>query len=183
MVVSVFGDFGRGRRQPYRVRTDRHHALIRSDPFDDFDHRPVALSHPHLAAGERLEVANDTIGINDVQVQRKEKQGVDVAVEGNLCVGLDLQLNEELVREGLARELVNRVQNLRKDVGLDVADRIRVWFQGDPELTAAAHGHSDYIAADTLAVEVHVDELPEQALLTQDRDINGATITIAIERA
>ena len=106
-----------------------------------------------LGAGERFAVAGGTIGADDVQLTRSEKEGVVVAVEGNLCVGLDVTLDEELIREGTAREVVNRVQNMRKTAGLEVSDRVRLWIAGSAEavVTASRH-HSGYIAAETLAI-------------------------------
>ena len=136
-----------------------------------------------LQAGEQLQAAGSTIDVNDVQVQRSEKQGVDVAVEGNLCVGLDMQLSDDLIREGRARELVNRVQNMRKTARLEVTDRIRIWFQSeDEQLTEAARCHVEYISIETLATAVQFSDLPEHALLMQEFDVNGASMTIAIER-
>ena len=136
-----------------------------------------------LRNGSQIDVAGGTIGIDDVEVQRREKEGVVVAVEGNLGVGLDLQLSAELVLEGAAREVISRVQNLRKEAGLEVADRIQLWIAGADCVVQAVRRHIEYIAAETLAGEIFVGELPKSALLLQDRDVNGESVTIAIERA
>ena len=106
-----------------------------------------------------------------------------VAVDGNLCVGLDVNLDEELVREGRAREVVNRVQNMRKAAGLEVSDRIRLWTAGSEAVLSATGHHSGYIAAETLAIEIRLDELPGTALLRQESDIDGETVVFAIARA
>ena len=136
-----------------------------------------------LEAGERLPVAGGTIGADDVQLTRSEKEGVVAAVDGNLCVGLDVNLDEELVREGTAREVVNRVQNMRKAAGLEVSDRIRLWTAGSEAVVSATGHHSGYIAAETLAIEIRLDELPGTALLRQESDIDGETVVFAIARA
>ncbi|MBM3278989.1 MAG: isoleucine--tRNA ligase [Candidatus Handelsmanbacteria bacterium] len=134
-----------------------------------------------LAAGETLAVPGGEIGIGDVEVQRREKQGVVAAVEENLGVGLDIHLDEELVSECTAREFVNRVQNMRKDAGLEVADRIRLWAQGDAGVEQAVQQHREYIAAETLAVEMKVGELPGHCLAQQEWQVNDLPCTIALE--
>jgi isoleucyl-tRNA synthetase len=69
-------------------------------------------------------------------------------------VALDISLNDQLVREGLARELVNRIQNLRKDLGLEVTDRIQVQLTADQNLKDSINDNLDYICSETLADEL-----------------------------
>ena len=136
-----------------------------------------------LADGETLEIAGGPIGIDDVEVQRREREDIAVAVEGNLGVGLDIHLGEELVQECTAREFINRVQNMRKDAGLEVSDRIRVWGGAEEPVAAAVEIHRDYICAETLAVEL-LTQIPSQpSLLEQEWDVNGHRTTIHIARA
>ncbi len=136
-----------------------------------------------LAEGGKLEVAGGQVEFADIEVQRREKEGVVAAVEGNLGVGLDIHLDDELVAECTAREFVNRVQNMRKDAGLDVADRIRLWAQGDENVERAVHTHREYIAAETLAVELQLRELPAASLAQQEWQVNELPCTIALDRA
>ncbi|MCC7263779.1 MAG: isoleucine--tRNA ligase [Candidatus Latescibacteria bacterium] len=136
-----------------------------------------------LAAGEMLAVPGGEIGIGDVEVQRREKEGVVAAVEDNLGVGLDIHLDDELVAECTAREFVNRVQNMRKDAGLEVSDRIRLWAQGDQNVERAVQTHREYIAAETLAVELRLRELPAASLAQQEWQVNDLPCTIALDRA
>ena len=74
------------------------------------------------------------------------------AGDRELLVVLDTELTPELVAEGRAREVVNRIQNARKEAGLDYADRIRVRYTAAPELEAAIAAHRDWISGETLAV-------------------------------
>ena len=136
-----------------------------------------------LKSGGQLSVAGGEIGLTDIAVQRREKEGVVVALDNNLGVGLDIQLDDELIAECTAREFVNRVQNMRKDAGLDVSDRIHVWVRGDTGLEQAVEQHRGYIAAETLALALHTGDLPQEALLQQERQVNGLDGTIAIARA
>ena len=136
-----------------------------------------------LAAGEMIDVAGGQITSGDVEIQRREREDVIVAVEGNLCVGLDIHLTDQLLLECSAREFVNRVQNMRKDAGLDVADRIRLWARGSAPAELAIETHLDYVASETLAVEVTVGQLPDAALASRDWDVNGHDVTIALDKA
>ena len=135
-----------------------------------------------LQEGGTLEVAGGAIGIDDVEVQRRERRDVVVAVEENLAVGLDVQLTEELVAECGAREVVNRVQNMRKEAGLDVADRIRLWVEGSGALEAWVGAFHGYVAAETLAREISVGEAPAggEASMTKEWEVNTEPCRIAL---
>jgi len=112
----------------------------------------------------------------DVLVQRTPKPGLAVASIGSLVVALETKLSPELVQEGLARELVNRIQNLRKTTGLDVADRIHLRIAANADLLAAIETHRETLAAETLATQL--DATPG----TGEIDINGHLCSIELSR-
>ena len=118
----------------------------------------------------------------DILVQRTPKPGLAVASDETLLVALDTRLTPGLVREGLARELVNRIQNLRKETGLDVADRIALRIEGDADLLAAAAAHRDLIAAETLATSIETAPLPDPAP-GAPLDVNGHPARLALRKA
>lgn len=136
-----------------------------------------------LSEGGCLAVADGEVTIEDVEVQRREREDVVVAVDENLCVGLDVQVTEALRLEGFAREVVNRVQNMRKDAGLDVADRIMLWIEGPAPVPEMAAAHEAYVTGETLSTQFHVGAAPETALSTRTWDVNGVECRIAIARA
>jgi isoleucyl-tRNA synthetase len=136
-----------------------------------------------LRAGGTIAVADGEIGLDDIDVQRQEKEGVVVAIDNNLGVGLDVQLDDELIAECTAREFVNRVQTMRKDASLDVADRICIGVEGDAELERAVDQYRAYISAETLALELVVGTLPERIVLDQEWQVNNHAGKIAIARA
>ncbi len=109
-----------------------------------------------LSAGEivAVELEGKTIELTaaDIEVVRIPKEGLAVSAEGSLVVGLDTQLDDGLLTEGLARELVHTIQNLRKEMDLEVTQRIRIAFSGDEAVGAAVAKYSDYIKAETLAL-------------------------------
>ncbi len=113
----------------------------------------------------------------DVLVQRTPKDGLAVASSEVLVVALKTELSPELVQEGLARELVNRIQNLRKTSELDVADRITLKILADADLLAAIEAHRDTLAAETLAVELTAEAG------TGEIDINGYLCAIELAKS
>jgi isoleucyl-tRNA synthetase len=86
----------------------------------------------------------------DVEILTEDIPGWLVAAEGAYTVALDVTISEQLKEEGLARELVNKIQNLRKTTGLEVTDRIDIIVKNHPELTAAVENNKAYICAETL---------------------------------
>ena len=113
----------------------------------------------------------------DVLIQRTPKAGMAVASSGALVVALETALTPALVQEGHARELINRIQNLRKDRDLDVADRIALKISGDAELLAAVAAHRETIAAETLAEKL--EAVPGAG----DVDVNGHGCALEIAKA
>jgi isoleucyl-tRNA synthetase len=105
-----------------------------------------------LLSGASLEVAGETITIDDVIVTRSARDGTVVETDGALAVALDTHLDEALLGEGLAREIISSLQTLRKEGELDVADRILVeWASDDPAVREIMNQHSDLIAHEVLA--------------------------------
>ncbi|WP_395093562.1 isoleucine--tRNA ligase [Vaginella massiliensis] len=92
-----------------------------------------------------------TLEVEDFEISTKDIPGWTVTSNGNLTVALDLTLTEELINEGIARELVNRIQNIRKDSGLDVTDKIEIKLENNPIIQKAVESNRDYICAETLA--------------------------------
>jgi isoleucyl-tRNA synthetase len=118
-----------------------------------------------------------------VQVHEEAAPGWAVRAEAGYAVALDPALDDALRREGTARELVNRIQRLRRDAGLRVEDRIRLGIFGPREVAEAAAAHRDYIAAETLAVEVTIGgELPRERYATcREVQLDGTRAAIALE--
>ena len=99
-----------------------------------------------------------TISMEDVEITTDDIPGWLVAVEGGLTVALDITLTDELKGEGVARELVNRIQNMRKDLGFDVTDRIEIKIKNTPAISSAVEANKIYICAEVLADSLEVVE-------------------------
>ena len=103
---------------------------------------------------------NITLELEDVEISSKDIEGWLVANEGSLTVALDVTITEELRKEGVARELVNRIQNARKDLGLEVTDKIKLTILDDQNLQAAISENKEYIMSETLTLKlVFTDEI------------------------
>ena len=103
---------------------------------------------------------NITLDLSDVEISSKDIEGWLVANEGSLTVALDVKITEDLRKEGVARELVNRIQNARKDTGLEVTDRIKLTVLNFENLQKSITDNKEYIMSETLTEAlVFVDEL------------------------
>ena len=122
--------------------------------------------------GGRLDITPDMV---DVRIESKE--GFNVGMQNNKFIILNTELTEELILEGLARELVSKVQNLRKTSGLEIENRIKLYYFGDDRVNKAIETFADFIKKETLSVEVIKDENLEESV-----DLNGHKTLIKIEK-
>ena len=132
-------------------------------------------SFPITIEGEEILLA-----LEDVEITSEDIPGWLVASESGMTVALDVTLTDDLKKEGLSRDMVNRIQNLRKDKGFEVQDKIEVSYQTtDPMMTDALVEFADYIKSETLAVALSASsvENPEKF------DIDGVEIDVQIEIA
>ena len=118
--------------------------------------------------------------LEDVEITSEDIPGWLVASEGGLTVALDITITDDLKKEGLSRDMVNRIQNLRKDKGLEVQDKITVTYQTDNQLMSSALSeYSDYIKAETLTVDLEKGNTNS----TEKLDIDGIEIFIDLQKA
>jgi len=109
-----------------------------------------------------LEGVETELLLADVEISSEDIPGWLVSSDGNLTVAMDISIDDELAAEGMAREFVNRIQNLRKDSGLEVTDKIRIDVKKEAEITSALERNLNYICAETLTVSMNfVDEIEE----------------------
>jgi len=134
-----------------------------------------------LLAGDALEVEGFSITVADVVIERSAAPGTVVAASGALAVSLDLASDPELEAEGMAREVVSRIQQLRRELGLAVSDRITVtWWTDDERLAQMIRAHHAYIAGEVLAVEFAEVGQPED---TAEMDLEGSRLLVSLKPA
>jgi isoleucyl-tRNA synthetase len=102
--------------------------------------------------------------------------------DAGYAVGLDTKVTSGLADEGLARELVHRIQNARKAAGFEISDRIAVYFTNSDRLRSVFAGHGEYVRAETLADEIAEGTAPEGAHV-EEQALDGETVTLAVRRA
>ena len=128
----------------------------------------------------QLSTFNCTIVPEDVEIITEDMPGWLVANNGILTIALDIELTDELIEEGIARELINRIQNLRKSSGLEITDRIKIELEDRPEIHNAVLHCGDYIASQVLATSL---ELTANSLLPTAIEMDGYNVNINIQKA
>ena len=123
--------------------------------------------------GEEYEI-NNTM----VDIRTSSKEGFDVATLNNDFIILNTELTKELILEGIAREMVSKVQNLRKTTGFEITDRIHVTYESDAEVEEAVNAHKEFIMNETLALTLESSKLDEEVV-----DLNGHDTKIKVEKA
>lgn len=130
----------------------------------------------HFVLGDSA--GNFELITEDVEIATEDMPGWLVMNEGQLTIALDIELTQELIEEGIARELINRIQNLRKSSGLEVTDRIRVTLSSHPQMDPAVLHFRDYIASQVLATQLVTAGLSDG----EPVEINGVSIKVRIEK-
>jgi len=116
----------------------------------------------------------------DIQINTENKPGLVAGQEGDLTVALETEITQELKYEGLAREFVNRLQNMRKDSGLQVTDRIKVWVLASPLLSQAIERLSEYVRSETLCEQLTVGEIGGQ--MQKEWKIGQENTTVGLQK-
>ena len=143
--------------------------------FASLDQATISAIQSAQAAGSEyvlnLPSGDVTLGPADYEISSEDMPGWLVATEGPLTIALDVQVTEDLKKEGVARELINRIQNLRKDSGFDVTDKIEVIIFADgnvrDEVESALRIYNDYVSAQTLALSIEIrngEDAPKEAV-------------------
>lgn len=157
-----------------------------SAAFANFTQKEIAQIERSEAYKLALPGGEVVLERGDYEITSEDMPGWLVATEGALTVALDIQISDELRREGVARELVNRIQNLRKDLGFEVTDRIKVTVENrddiEDALCSGGSGLKDYVCAQTLANEIVFADSADASLAacSEVEWDNGETLKISV---
>ena len=139
-----------------------------------------------LGKGENIKLNIDGeeifIGKEDVEIVSSQITGWIVESDEGVTVALDTELNDQLIAEGLVREFVNRIQNMRKDAGFEVTDKIKIKFNGSGKIISAVNSSKEYISNETLAENI-VSVESFNGSVKQDWNIGEYKCSIQIEKA
>ena len=134
-----------------------------------------------VAAGESVEIDGYVLGPDDVIVSSTDRPGYSVASEGGYTVAISTDVSPELAAEGLARELVHRLQNMRRSAGFDIADRIVTYYDAPADLAAVFETHGRYILRETLSNRLIESAAPEGAH-SETHQIDRRAVQLGVER-
>ncbi|MCX7726401.1 MAG: DUF5915 domain-containing protein, partial [Chitinispirillaceae bacterium] len=123
-----------------------------------------------------ISVIGQPITIEDIEIRRNKKSGIEVETSANMTIALDTTITEELKAEGISREFVNRIQNLRKSKELYVTDRIEIKYSSSEVLEKAVSKFKDYIAAETLAVRIEYLKSPQNGM--EEVEVEGEKVFV-----
>ncbi|MEQ8859523.1 MAG: isoleucine--tRNA ligase [Pseudomonadales bacterium] len=126
-------------------------------------------------------VDGERFDTDEIEVLQQPRPGTNTVSNGRIAVDLDTELSDELIRGGYAREIVNRIQRHRKDLGLNVADRIEVRYAGDSVLMQAAREHGEYIASETLAVAFDAADIAADIAADMAAKMEDGSVDVTID--
>jgi isoleucyl-tRNA synthetase len=149
--------------------------------FEALSADPVAVAEFLLQAEThgRATVAGHELTVDDLLIERGPKDDRLIATESGVTVLLDTKVNQELIYEGYAREVVSRLQNLRKDSGLNVTDRIKITVDCDDDLRAAIAAHKGYINGETLGTTLDFVSVVDTKHQVQS-DVDGKKLHLGL---
>jgi isoleucyl-tRNA synthetase len=132
--------------------------------------------------GRAITVAGIELEPGDILLQAQDREGYAAAQEAGYTVAVATAITPELADEGLAREIVRRLQDLRREAGFELADRIIAWVAGDADVARVLERHGAYIRGETLALELRSEEPPADATRSED-DLEGTRVVFGVRRA
>ena len=142
---------------------------------------PPADVYTRVSAGLDLELGEYRLKADEVLVNSSDRQGYAVASEAGYTMAVTTEVSEELAREGFARELVHRIQNMRRSAGFDIADHIITYYQGGVELDETVAAFGEYIRQETLSERLVTGPAPTGAY-TEAQTLEGGEIVLGVRR-
>ncbi|MCQ2176399.1 MAG: isoleucine--tRNA ligase [Bacteroidales bacterium] len=154
--------------------------------FGQFDQKTIAAIEASGTYTVNVAGTNVVLDREDYEISSEDMPGWLVSSEGQLTIALDIEVTEDLRLEGIARELINRIQNIRKDSGFDVTDRVAVTVFADGDeldsIKASLDEYGSYVAAQTLSSTLETGTLCNATQKAVDVDWDGAEVRISVKR-
>jgi isoleucyl-tRNA synthetase len=127
----------------------------------------------------------DELNVKDIEVvsniSELENSGYIIETEGDYCVAINPEISPELLKEGLAREIVHRLQTMRREADFEIVDHITTYYEGDEYVEQVMNNYIDYIKHETLSTEIK-NRIPGEGVYTGNYKISGYEIKLAVER-
>jgi isoleucyl-tRNA synthetase len=189
MKISSMGRAARSKaglkvRQPLagmvvKTRTPDEEQFLRWVEPQVLEELNVKVLLPVSAGSALYHQAQQVAGEDTVTVVSVDRYSV--SLDAGYMVAVDAAITPELAQEGLARELAHRIQNLRKDAGFEITDRIVTYYQGPEEVGTVMRNHADYISQETLSEKL-VPGAPEDGSKTETQKVEGMEVTLGVRR-
>ncbi len=142
---------------------------------------PAAEVAEAVRRGRTVSIAGHDLEPEDILLQAQDTDGFASASDAGYTVAITTAISAELADEGLARELVRRIQDMRREAGFVLSDRITTWYAGDADIARVMQSQAAYIQAETLSTELVAGAPPADAHRAE-HDLEGATVTLAVRR-
>ncbi|MCH8065031.1 MAG: isoleucine--tRNA ligase [Chloroflexi bacterium] len=134
-----------------------------------------------VANGESIAVAGFELSPDEVLISTVEQEGIASAQEGGYVVVVDTDIPPELLDEGLARELVHRIQNMRREAGFEISDRITTYWQGDDDIRRVLAMHGGYVQNETLSTALKDSQPPADAH-SEEQSVDGHDVVLGVRK-
>jgi isoleucyl-tRNA synthetase len=176
--------------KPRTPKEAEHLLRVESQILDELNVKGLQLLTDSSTDGElhqrALEAARSTSRASEAPEASQVEaivpvDGYWVSLEGGYMVAMDTTITPELAEEGLARELVHRLQNLRRAAGFEITDRIVTYYQGPDSVREVMRKFADYVCQETLSEALH-DEEPEAGATAESQKIEGTEVVLGVKR-
>ena len=135
-----------------------------------------------IESGVPINIGGFSLDPSDILITATELDGVSSTTDSGYAVGISSEVSEDLKKEGLAREFVHMIQNMRKSAGFEISDRILLSVSGSDHISTVLQEYSEYVSQEILADNLNQD-LIEVEPFTEDHDIGGEHVTISIKKS
>jgi len=146
--------------------------------LEEFDSSVIARQ---VASGDTVKLDGFDLLPEEILVEQYPLEGYSVASEAGYAVAVSTEITEELRLEGKARELVHRIQNMRRSAEFNISDHITTYFQGNEEINKVIDVHAEYIRHETLSREL-VKAVPAEGAYVEEQDMDGVDVTLGVKR-
>ena len=131
----------------------------------------------------QLSKSSFSLTLDDVEIMTNDIPGMMVASDQGLTIAVDLTLTPSLIQEGIAREVVNRIQAARKEQGFDITDRVILWIESDSEVIKSIKENSEYVCSEVLAIKINYQTSNALNVRLNSSELNGHSLKFGLMKS
>ena len=147
----------------------------------DLDQIDPEIIRSSVSQGKSVLVSGNELTGEDFLIVSEELEGYSTSMEGPYAVGISINISEDLIHEGIARELVHKIQNMRRSADFEIADHIETWINTNSDLKFIIEKHRDYINSETLSESINMSNFSD-GLFIEKQDFDGVEVLIGIKK-